>query len=393
MRKTTIALLLALFVAADATAEVTTKWWGLVSFRQRHETTEKYVSFENADSTKRGELERTIDNSTTKLGYQFGMRMDVRDNLFVGITFRSGLSGGALVMQQGVTSREGLLPGLQEAFVNWDTPFLTVEFGKIPQAGTAMWDVYAASLQTDFRADDPRDGIFADRMAALNGLRVSRTIGFATLRGIFHTDHVGGFYEKYDIGNIDHQRSPDRNTSVLGATLNFGDKSLGSISTMPGLKGLVVDVDYGFPKRAAKTGTNVDSTYADETLWGATIKETIEAGSLQIGYGYNWRDSVFTISYLDAMAQFNWSALPFIHSTSLEAGDLSFTVRYQQSNQELEFDPYRDAKIYRDAWHFYLNKTVGGIDLQPRMILFNKEIEDFKQEAQTRYELTGTVRF
>jgi len=386
MRKTTIALLLALVVAADATAEVTTKWWGVVSFRQRHETTKEYIDYANAAT--RGQLLYTTDNSTTRFGYQLGFLFEIQERLHAGLTFRSGLSGGALVMQQEITSREGLLPGLQEAFIDWETPYVRLELGKIPQAGTAMWDVYASSIQTDFRADDPRDGIFNDRMAALNGVRISRTVAFVTLRGLFHSDYVGGNYRKYEDSNIDFQRAPDRNVVVLGTTLNFGDKSLEALPGQAILKGLTLDLDYGFPKRAAMTGTNEDSTYADETLWGATIREEMDVGTLQIGYGYNWRDSVFTITYLDAFAQCYCSKV-----SPIDLGDLTFTARYQYNTEELEFDPYKGAKVIRDAWHFYLNKTVGGVDLQPRVILFKKDIEGFKQQQQVRYEVTGTVRF
>lgn len=408
MKQLAATLLLALSMAAVASAETMTHWWGLVSFRQRHETTREFYDVNSGD---KGELLYTTDNSTTRLGYQFGVKFDIRENLYAGLTFRSGLSGGALVMQQDITSREGLLPGIQEAYINWKTPFVTLEAGKIPQAGTAMWDVYAASLQNDFRADDPRDGIFNDRMAALNGVRVSREVAFFSLRGLFHNDYVAGFYRDFEEGAQDFSRSPDRNVSALGATISFGKAfgvEEGKCETCEGCKdkkisrgdmmkrvlfgGLSFDFDYGFPHRAAMTGSNPDSVYADEDLYGFTLKKSIPVGNLQVGYGYNWRDSVFTMSYWDILATANVGKIAECWGMA-QLGDLSASVRYQTGDQELEFDPYKGMKAERDALHLYLNKTVWGLDLQPRLILFDKKIEGFKQQEQSRFELTATARF
>jgi len=393
MKRTTFALLLGLLLSADANAKVTTEWQGLVSFRQRHETEKEYYDYAVGDLTRRGKLLYTTDNSTTRLGYQFGIKFLVNDDLFAGITLRSGLSGGALVLQQDITSREGLLPGLQEAYIHWDSPFALIELGKMPQAGNAMWDVYVASLQTDFRMDDPRDGVFNDRMAALNGVRVSRSVAFATLRALFHADYTAGNYRKFEEGGRDFQRTPDRNVVVIGTTLDLGDQSLAQAPGYDLFRGLVLDFDYGFPKRAAKTGTNVDSLYADETFWGAGLKESFRGAILQISYGYNWRDSVFTMSYWDVLGQVKFTDMIDIQEVKSRLGDLRLSIGYQLANQELEYDPYKNAMVERSACHIYLNRTVAGLDIQPRVIFFDKRIEGFKQRRVTRYEVTGTVRF
>jgi hypothetical protein len=410
MRTAFVALLLALLTASSAFAEVTAHWWGVVSFRQRHETTKEYTDF--ADSSRRGTPLSTTDNSTTRLGYQFGVKLDLRDNLKAGITFRSGLTSGALVMQQEITSRDGLQPGLQEAYIDWQTPFLRAELGKIPQAGTAMWDVYASSLQTDFRADDPRDGTFNDRIAALNGARITRMVGPVTLRGIFHSDYVSGFYRtnEYVDATRKFDRVPDRNVVILGTTIDLGsafgckcsnDSCAGcgkgeSKSFLGGLKalatnGVTLDFDYGFPKRATKSGTNPDSLSADENLWGATLKKSVGLGTLQAGYGYNWRDSSFTIKYWDILAQANAGNISRCFGSDL--GDLTLSVRYQHATEEMHFDPYKGATAIRDAIHVYLNDTIWGLDIQPRVIFFTKKTSGFKQQSQTRYEVTTTVKF
>jgi hypothetical protein len=381
--KIKLAVTLVLLLALDSAAESTIRWWGLASFRQRLEISREYtdITFQGAP----GELLHRTDNSTTKLGYQFGFIADVSENLKAGLTLRSGLSGNAQVMHQDITNKEGLLPAVQEAFLDWDTPYSRVELGKIPQAGNAMWDVYTSTLQTDFRADDPRDGIFNDRQAALNGIRISRPVGPVTLRGVFHTDYVGGYYRKFGEQDAEEfKRAPDRYVILAGFQTNE------ELHTVLGVEGLSLEFDYGFPHRAAQPGTNPDSTMAEEQLWGATAGYTHPLGFVRIGHGYNWRDSTFTINYTDVWGQAN---LGTMLANSVDLGDLSLSARYQIASEEMEFVPYKGAVADRSAFHVYMNKTILGLIVQPRVILFTTEIEGFKQKTQARYELTATVKF
>lgn len=390
MRKTTVALTYLLLSAAIAAAEPTLHWWGLTSFRQRHEVTKEYtdISFGGAQA---GTLLYQLDNSTTRLGYQFGFTTDVRENVTLGLTLRSGLSGNAQVMVQEITNKDGLLPAIQEAYIDWRTPYLKVELGKIPQQGNALWDVYTSTLQTDFRQDDPRDGIFNDRLAALNGVRFSRAIGPAKLRALYHTDYVAGYYKKLEDASRDFTRAVDRNVFMVGTTVDFTGLAGSEGIAAQALNGLSLDLDYGFPKRAARSGTNPDSIFAKEEIWGATLKHTSELGLLQAGYAYNWRDSVFTITYLDAIVQANLGYIA--RQMQKNWGDFTLTFRYQNANEEMEFIPYKGAEAVRTAYHLYCNKSLWGLDLQPRVIWFTTEIEGFKQKTLTRYELTSTIRF
>jgi len=353
-----------------------------------------------------------------RLGYQFGVKMNIQENLTAGITFRSGLSGLSAVMLQEIPSRAGLMPGLQEAYLTWRTPYLTMELGKIPQAGNAMWDIYAATIKwdmqnKDFRENDPRDAIFNDRMAALNGIRLSRKIAFFTLRGLFHEDLVSGSNTKLENSVVDFQRTRDINVVMLGTTIDLeqafcpmegcggcgGESSGGGCcgkketSVLGRLKcvateGVTIDFDYGIPYRQVQLNSNIDSVYAAETIWGATFKKSVEMGTLQVGYGYNWRDKIYTMNYLDVLAQHK----PLYFGESV--GDLIISARYQHSTDKRDFPvEYAGSTIDGSAWHFYLNRTVWGLDLQPRVIIFDKKTEGFKQEQQVRYELTGTIRF
>jgi hypothetical protein len=391
MRRTTVALTFILLAATFAAAETTIHWWGLTSFRQRHEITNEFTDISFGGATP-GTLLNQIENSTTRLGYQFGFKAEVRENITAGLTLRSGLSGNAQVMHQEITNKDGLLPAVQEAFINWKTPYFRVEMGKIPQQGNALWDVYTSTLQTDFRQDDPRDGIFNDRLAALNGARISRSFGPIALRGLFHADYVAGNYRKLENASREFIRSPDRNVYMLGTTLDVGRMTSNRDGLLARtLADLTIDFDYGFPKRAAKSGTNPDSIYADETLWGATLKRTDNMGTIQIGYAYNWRDSVFTMTYLDAMAQANLGN--FARYLQQDWGDFTLTCRYQTNSEEMEFIPYKGSEAVRTAFHLYANKSLWGLDLQPRIIWFTTEIDGFEAKSQTRYELTSTVKF
>ncbi len=391
MKKTTVALTLILLTATLAAAELTMKWWGLTSFRQRYEVTKEFTDISFAGAAP-GTLLNRIDNSTTRIGYQFGFTVDIRENISAGLTLRSGLSGNAQVMHQEISNKDGLLPAVQEAFINWQTPYLLVELGKIPQQGNALWDVYTSTLQTDFRQDDPRDGIFNDRLAALNGARFSRSIGPVALRALFHADLVSGNYRKLEDASRDFIRTPDRNVFMLGTTLDIpgltGNKDNAMGRTLAGMS---LDFDYGFPNRAAKPGTNPDSIYADEKLWGATLRQIGDYSTVQVSYAYNWRDSVFTMTYLDLMAQANLGNV--VKNMQKDWGDFTLTLRYQTNSEEMEFIPYKGAEAIRTALHLYANKSLWGLDLQPRIIWFNTEIEGFEAKTQTRYELTSTVRF
>jgi len=382
MKKTTVALTFILLAASIAAAEPVIRWWGLTSFRQRHEISKEFTDISFAGGTP-GTLLYRLDNSTTRLGYQFGLKADVRENISVGLTLRSGLSGLAQVMHQDIDNKNGLIPAIQEAYIDWRTPYFKVEMGKIPQQGNALWDVYTSTLQTDFRRDDPRDGIFNDRLAALNGARISRSFGPVALRGLFHADFVGGSYKKIEDGSFDFIRDPDRNVTMIGTTID--------LSTLPMLAGASVDFDYGFPRRASKDETNPVWVYADETIWGAGIKHASDISLVQISYAYNWRDSVFTMTYLDALLQANCGNIA--RNMGKDWGDFTATVRYQGSSEKMEFIPYKGAEATRTALHFYLNKSLWGLDFQPRFIWFNTEIESKKVRTQARYELTTTVRF
>lgn len=391
MKITTVALTVLILAASYAAAEPTMHWWGLTSFRQRHEISKEYTDISFGGGAP-GTLLHEINNTTTRIGYQFGFIADVRENVSAGLTLRSGLSGNAQVMLQDIHNKDGLIPSVQEAYIDWRTPFAKVELGKIPQQGNALWDVYTSTLQTDFRQEDPRDGIFNDRLAALNGFRVSRAFGPVSLRGLFHADYVAGYKRDLEDGSTDFIRNPDRNVTMVGTTINLGAMASEQGSLLnSALSGLSVDFDYGFPKRAAKSGTNPDSVYADETLWGATLRRADQFGVVQVSYAYNWRDSVFTISYLDAMVQADLASIA--RSMGRNCQDFTLTFRYQDGNEAMEFIPYKGAEADRIAYHLYANKSIWGLDFQPRVIWFTTEIEGFKQKTQTRYELTTTVRF
>ncbi len=391
MKNTTVALTIILLAASIAAAEPTIRWWGLTSFRQRNEISKEYTP--TYSSSGGGILLHTTENNSTKIGYQIGLKTDVRENVTVGLTLRSGLSGNAQVMIQDIHNKDGLLPSIQEAYINWRTPYFDVDLGKIPQQGNALWDTYCGTLDKQgFRQDDPTDGIFNDRMAALNGVRLTRELGPVTLRGLYHTDYVAGYFTQFEDSTGNFDRARDRYVFMIGATSDFG--AMGGNGTEiwnSALKGLSLDFDYGFPYRSPMAGTNPDSIAGDETIWGATIKRTDELSMFQVGYAYNWRDSVYTITFLDAIAQANIGNIARLMQK--EWGDFTLTFRYQNSRQETEFFPYKGAEAVRTAYHLYANKSLWGLDFQPRIISFATEIEGFKQKTQTRYELTTTVRF
>jgi len=371
-------LLFTLLLTTPSFAKMTIDWWGIAAFRVRNETTKEYTDLWFRGGP--GRLNYVIDNSTTRAGYQFGLRFHPRDNLTIGLTLRSGLYGAAQVMLQEITSREGLLPAMQEAYIDWRTPYAKIELGKIPQAGTALWDLYAATLQTDFRADDPRDGIFDDRMASLNGARLSVPVKALNLRGVYHTDYTGGYnWQNKDVAASRAEiRNPDRYVFLLGLDVD-GSQLLTEGAGGAILKNSHFSFDYGIPYRAADM-VDIDSNYADEKLWGATLKKSCGPVHLTISYAYNWRDSVYTNRFTDAL---------------LIGSLYGFkpAVRYQFGKQMHKFGIYDGYEIKRAAWHFYFNRMVWGLEIQPRIILFDNVLAGFRQKKQSRYELTTIVRF
>ena len=159
-------IIISTLIAGSAYAEIT-NWWGTVSYRLRHEIAKPYTDYTQAGDA--GTLKWTDENFRTRVGYQFGFAVDLTDNLAAALTFRSGLGS---VMLQDITSATGLTPGLQEAYIDWETPYARFHLGKIPQSGNPMWDLYAGVNETGWRINNPTDGIFNDRMAALNGGRI-----------------------------------------------------------------------------------------------------------------------------------------------------------------------------------------------------------------------------
>ena len=83
-----------------------------------------------------------------------------------------------------------------------------------------------------------------------------------------------------------------------------------------------------------------------------------------------------------------------------------YGLGYQKGDHEHQFGTYRGSKVLRTAWHLSINKTLWGLDIQPRVIWFDTEIDptgiefleigepEVKQTAsKTRIEITATVRF
>jgi len=384
MRRLTLNII-SLLLAGSAGA-ATLEWWGLVSFRQRYEESREYIDFTISDTTKWGKVRFTDNNNRTRLGYQIGFKTDIRDNLTAGLTLRSGLLPGVIgsVMWQDINDRTGLMPGLQEAYLDWKTPYAEFFAGKYPQSGTAMWDLYAAPMGIDAeRQDNPTDGIFNDRLAALSGARVLVPAGALTLRGTYHTDFVGGKQRHWEESSLEDQITPqlDQKVFLLGGAIDIsalaGERLPGALS---GLK-LTLDGDYGLAYRVGyfqRAGD--DSLYADENLWGLNLNVGLPHVDLTAGYGYNWRDSVFKSDFLDM-------------TLAGEVAGFRITGRWQHNKQEHEFGIYKGHEALRSAYHIYLNKTVWNLDLQPRYIYFVTEVDDRKTKSTERMELTATVRF
>ena len=375
-----LTLLLSALLMAGNTVAADWHWWGLVSFRQRHETYREYYDFTNPDASKQWTERFTDTNSRTRFGYQLGFKADIRDNLMAGVTFRSGLGS---VMWQDINSMNGLTPGLQEAYLDWDIPYLEVVAGKYPQSGTAMWDLYAAPLWIDFRQDNPTDGLFNDRISALSGARALLSAEPLTLRATYHTDFVGGGQRHWAESSREDEITErlDQKVYLLGGELDLTGLVAPSLADLMTLSRLTLDGDYGLAYRAGyfqRAGD--DSLYAEETLWGMNLNLGVPHLDLTAGYGYNWRDSVFKSDFLDLMA-------------AGEVAGYRLSGRWQHNTQENQIGIYKGHEAVRSAYHLYLNKTVWNLDLQPRYIYFVTEIDGRKTKSTKRMELTATVRF
>lgn len=385
-----LTIVLLLICVSSLHAEIT-DWFGLVSFRQRNEAKKTYTDF-----TMQGEAgtwKKTETNNLTRVGYKIGLKFNVSDSDMItgGITLRSGIGS---VMHQDVTNIDGLMPGLQEAYLDWNTPYAQLTLGKIPQSGNAMWDVYASSEVVDWRLYDPRDGVFDDRMSALNGAKLQVPVELLdemlvlTPRATFHTDKVTGYQLDFNESDQIEPHPIDHYTYLFG--LN---------AKVDWIFEYELDADYGLPNRFGDRGSkpDPDSLYNEESLWGITNKLSAPEfcnSVVQVSYGFSERDSVFEASYIDMMA-------------ATEYYGFRLTGKYQSGVHEPKILAYKGSKSIRTAWHLYINKTIWGMDIQPRVIWFKTEIdptgvegdgstparEKATAELKTRIEVTATVRF
>lgn len=383
--KKTIVILMILSLVSVGQAEIN-GWWGQVSFRQRHETTKEYTDFTFTGDP--GTLRYTEDNSRTMLGYQIGFRMNLTEQTSAAVTLRSGLGS---VMWQNIDSNSGLMPGIQEAYITWNTSYAKLEFGRIPQAGNTFWDLYACSKQLDWRQHNPVDGIFNDRMASLNGVRIKVPVGPVTLRALYHTDYTGGTFRDWEPGtNREDERDLDWKVFVLGAKVKHEFAPLKA----------QVEFDYGLPYRMGDIyRTGRDSVYFDEDIWGVSAllegKCKLQT-TLSLGYAKNWRDSLFTADFYDIMA----SVTPIrnVYTPFFRMESMKVSVRYQENVQEHEFGLYIGHEAIRKAFHAYLTFNFGDFELQPRYIMLTNQIGGPRQPTKDqrtleRYEITATVRF
>lgn len=404
MKKLLYAIIL-IIILCGTCYSATFDWWGEVGYRQRYETIRNYS--EASSISGWGELRDTDENARTLLGYKIGLNIDISDNISASLTFRSGHGS---VMHQEIGDKEQLsplLPGLLEGYINWKTPFAEVHLGRIPQKGNAMWDLYAATKPQDKeeRRDNPVDGIFNDRMGALNGIRIIAPVGPLTLRGVYHTDYTGGYrsvFEKEGKAPI-AQLGLDQKIYLVGCSLDVDDLYnktfyyLGVDHKMPDFVNLDYGFDYGWPYRIGdKMNPSVkdDSTHTGEEIWGMDVMTGIYFDDLNGGvrlsfsYAYDWRDSVYTEKFWD-------------YKLDLDYSGQSLTFRYQYNHQDI-YDPlYNVNRMFREALHIYFTLNVWGLEIQPRYIKFDSEYEKpgagvskrFKSYSKDRYEITTTVRF
>ncbi len=285
----------------------------------------------------------------------------------------------------------GLNPGLQEAYIRWTPPYAQVLMGRIPQSGNAMWDLYAASnnIRDPVRQDNPTDGVFNDKMGFLNGIKLQVPVGPVTLRGVYHTDYVGGARREYASSNASPERTPqmDSYTYLGGFSFDIVQMMAFSGQVLPMGVSAQFDFDYGKPHRIGNLkDVDTDSTYADEDLWGATVKigyfpQFIQAGSeFQFSYGYNTREGIYESRFAD-------------YRLSAEFMDFRLTFRYQDNTQEMTEGVYKGHEAVQTAMHIYLNKMLWGLDIQPRYIKFETEVGGDKATSNERYEVTTTIKF
>ncbi len=367
--KKLLILVLLLSVTGSAFGEITS-WWGLFSFRERYEVSKEFWDVTSTSSENEpGKLRYTDTNTKTRIGYKFGVKADLMDNLKAGVTFRSGIGS---VMWQDIDNNSALLPGLLEAYIDWTTPYTELFLGKIPQEGNALWDLYTcANLREDWRLYNPTDGVFSDRLGSLNGVKLLIPVGPITLRGTYHTDYVAGYARDYpEEASNDDENNLDRQVFLGGIFAEYS--------------GFEFDADFGVPTRVGnRYRDGRDSVYADEFIWGATLKKSMPDlynSMIRVGYAFNSRDSIFTANFLDVIAQG-------------EVAGFTITGRYQRGDQELEFGIYEGYEVVREAYHVYFNRKIWNLDLQPRLIWFLTEIEGEKQKTNLRLEVTSTVNF
>ncbi len=378
-----LTIVLLLIYVGSLHAEIT-DWFGLVSFRQRNEVNKEFTDF--TITGEPGTWKKTQTDNLTRLGYKIGLKFKLTDSDMItgGITLRSGIKS---VMHQDINSSEGLKPGLQEAYINWNTPYAQVILGKIPQAGNAMWDLYTALEVIDFRIYDPRDGVFNDRVSALNGAKLQVPVQLfnemllVTPRATFHTDDVDGYKLEFNESYQPEPHAIDHYSYLFGLNARFNWEGIE----------YELDGDFGLPYRYGdkEKKPDPDSLYTDESLWGVTNKISFSEycnSVLQVSYGFTERSGIHEATYMDVMA-------------AAEYYGFRLTGKYQSGVHEQKILAFKDSKALRTAWHLMLNKTIWGLDIQPRVIWFETEIErealgeKAVQKSKTRVELTATVRF
>jgi len=203
--------------------------------------------------------------------------------------------------------------------------------------------------------------------------------GVTSGQSIYHADKVAGYRRDiYDSEQPD-ERELDWYVALVGMELNYSNMLLN----------YKIDGDYGNPKRFGDKyrQADKDSVYLDEYIWG--MNQTFGIPMLfnyvfEMGYGENWRDTIFTARYWD-------------YKMAAEYKGFRLTGRRQIGSHENEFGIYTGSKAIRSAWHVYLNTKIWDLDFQPRMIWFRTEIDHMgelkDQQAITRYELTVTAKF